>query len=136
MKSHLTWIFKSNWFFVALLCFVIVLPLSQALVSVFSGVLLFVAIVEDSWTNKLIRLKQRKIILLIPLIFLLYLISTLFTLKSDKSFYDVQKTMFYLVFPLAFSLGKEITSKQKRLLFFVFAGSILLATIITIYRGQ
>jgi hypothetical protein len=136
MKSHLTGIFNSNWFFVALLCFVIVLPLSQALVSVFSGVLLFVAIVEDNWTNKFERLKKRKSILLITLIFLLYLFSTLLTLKSDKSFYDVQKTLFYLVFPLAFALGKEISSKQKRVLFYVFATSILLASLVTIIRWK
>ena len=136
MKSHLTGIFKSNWFFVALLCFVIVLPLSQALVSVFSGVLLFVAIIEDSWTNRRMRLKKRKVILLVPLIFLLYLISTLFTLKSDKSFYDVQKTMFYFVFPVAFALGKEISSYQKRIVFYTFTVSILLASFITIYNWK
>lgn len=136
MKLHLSGIIKSNWFFIALVCFVFVLPLSQALVSIFGGVLLFVAIVEDNWTNKLFRLKQQKTILLIPLIFLLYLISTLFTLKSDKSFYDVQKTLFYLVLPLAFALGKEINSSQKRYLFYTFACSILLATIIAIYNWK
>ena len=136
MKSNLTVLIKSNWFLVALICFVIVLPLSQALVSVFSGVLLFVAIVEDNWTNKLNRIKQRKIILLIPLIFLLYLLSTLFSLKNDRSFYDVQKTLFYLVLPLAFTLGKEVNSKQKRMVLYVFASSVFLATLIAIFNWK
>lgn len=136
MKSHLTGLFKSNWFFVALLCFVIVLPLSQALVSVFSGVLLFVALVEDSWTNKLRRLKQRKVVLIVSLIFLLYIISTLLSLKTNKSFYDVQKTMFYFVFPVAFSFGKDINAKQKKLVFYTFVSSVFLATLITIINWK
>lgn len=134
MNIHLTGNNKSNWFFVALICFVLALPLSQAMVSICSGLLLVVALIEDTWINKLNRVKQRKYILCIPVIFLLYLIATFLTLKGDKSFYDVQKTMFYLVLPLAFAFGKEINSKQKRIVFYTFAGSIFVATIITIIR--
>jgi len=136
MKFQLNGIIKSNWFFVALICFVLVLPLSQALVSIFSGVLLFVALVEDSLGNKLQRLKQRRIILLIPIIFLLYVASSFVTLNGIKPFYDVQKTMFYLVIPLAFSLGKEIDSKQKRIVFYAFISSVFLATVVTLYNWK
>jgi O-antigen ligase len=136
MKLQLTQITGSNWFFVAMLCFVAVLPLSPALVSVFSGVLLLVALVEDNWTNKRIRLESRKFLLLVPIIFLIYVLSTLITLKNDRSFYDVQKTMFYLVLPIAFSLGKEISSKQKKIIFFTFTASVFVATIFTIINWK
>lgn len=136
MKLLFARIVKLNWFFVALVCFVLVLPLSQALVSVFSGVLLFVALVEDSWANKWNRFKNRKHLLAVPVIFLIYFVSTLIGLKSNTSFYDVQKTMFFFVFPLAFAFGKEIDSKQKRIVFYAFALSILLASFITIVRWK
>ncbi len=136
MISHLSGIIKSNWFFVALVGFVVVLPLSQALVSVMSGVILFVALSEDSWGNKLLRLKKRKYILLIPLIFLIYVVSSLITFDGDRPFYDVQKTLFFLVIPLAFAVGKEIDARQKRIVFYAFASSILLATMITVFRWK
>lgn len=125
-------IHKQNWFYIALICFVLVLPFSEALVSVFSGVLFCVALVEDKKEYKIERLKQRRFILFVPVIFLLYLISTFFTLKADQSFYDVKKTMFYMVLPFAFALGKEITETQKRYVFFTFATSIFIATLTSI----
>ena len=136
MRKFLTELVNSNWFFVSLTAFVAVLPLSEALVSIFAGVVLLIALIEDSWQEKWERLKSRKVILLIPVIFILYLLSTLLTLKQDKSFYDIQKTLFYVVFPLAFSMGKEISARQKRFVFYVFGISALLAIIIAILRWK
>ncbi|WP_167619273.1 O-antigen ligase family protein [Maribellus sediminis] len=136
MKKYLTELFNSNYFFVTLVLFVLVLPLSEALVSVAGGLVLLAALIEDTWQNKWVRLKRRKVILLVPIIFILYMVSTLFTLKHDKSFYDVQKTMFYLVFPFAFSMGKEINSSQKRFVLFAFAFSVLTAIIISLFRWK
>ncbi|MCE4564835.1 O-antigen ligase family protein [Maribellus sp. CM-23] len=132
MKKFLTELIDSNWFFVSLIAFVVALPLSQALVSVFSGVMLLVALLEDSFSNKINRLSERKILLLIPLIFIMYLVSTFVT--RDTSFYDVQKTLFYLVIPLAFVLGKELNSKQVRYVFYTFTCSVLLAIIIALIQ--
>ena len=98
MKKFLTGLIHSNWFFVAITGFVIVLPLSEALVSVFAGVVLATALIEDKWTKKWNRLKSRKYILLIPVIFLMYLISGVVTMKYGDSFYDVKKVMFYFVY--------------------------------------
>ena len=136
MKKYLTELIDSNWFFVSLVAFVIVLPLSVALVSVLGALVLFTALIEDSWNEKRKRIKERKVILLIPIIFLIYLISTLITLKYDSSFYDVKKTMFYVVFPLAFSMGKNINAHQKRFVFYAFAVSVLLAIIIALLRWK
>ena len=54
--------FDFTWFFISLLCFVLVLPFSLALVSIFGGVILFAALIEDSWNNKITRLKQNKVL--------------------------------------------------------------------------
>jgi hypothetical protein len=136
MKKSFTELFQSNWFFAALVAFVIVLPLSQGLVSVFSGVLLGVALIEDKWDSKMARLRKNKILLLVPIIFIIYVISTFFTLANDPSFYDVKKTMFYLVIPVAFVFGKEINTRQKRFVFYAFANSILLAICISLIKWK
>lgn len=134
MKKFFTNLIDSNWFFLSLVAFVIALPLSQALVSVFSGVMLLTALLEDSLSNKLNRLKEKKILHLIPSVFFIYLISTLLT--KDSTFYDLRKTLFYLVIPLSFILGKELNPKQKRFVFYAFASSVLLSIIISLIRWQ
>lgn len=132
MSNYLAKIFNNNWFFIVLLCFVGVLPFSQALVSILSGVLLFTALVEDSWSNKFNRIKQRKILLFIPAIFIIYLISSIITWQSGNSLYDLQKSLFFLIIPLAFILGKNITDIQKRFLFYTFALAIFVSTLVAL----
>ena len=123
---------KITWFFISLLCFVLVLPFSQALVSIFGGIILFTALVEDSWSNKLNRLKQNRILLFIPGIFLIYLLSFIIFYKPGNSLYDLQKTLFFLVIPIAFIFGKPLNPFQKRFLFCAFAISIFVATVVAL----
>lgn len=132
MNKYLRKVFNNNWFFISLLCFVVVLPFSQALVSIFGGVLLFTALVEDSWVNKFNRIKKHKIILFIPAIFFIYVISSIITYKSGKSLYDLQKSLFFLVIPLAFLIGKNISNFQKRFLFYAFAVAIFISTLVAL----
>jgi len=124
MKTHLTKLFDSNWFFITLLGFAVVLPLSQALVSILGGIILFVAVVEDKWKNKWHRFHLRKSLLFIPAIFL----------KNGNGWYDLQKTLFFLVIPLAFIFGKEINERQKRFVFYTFAFSIVVSIIVALIR--
>lgn len=132
MKQYIASLIQRNYFFLSLLLFVCVLPLSTAFVSISAGAMLLTALIEDNWANKRKRFSSRKIILCIPAIFALYLLSTLWCINVYKSFYDVQKTMFYLVIPLAFAFGKPITKQQKRFLFQAFGLSIFVATVIAI----
>ena len=136
MKYYLTKLFNSNWFFLTLVAFVIVLPLSQALVSVFGGIVLFTALVEDNWKSKLIRLRKRKTLFFVPAIFLIYFISALLTGIEDDSLYDLRKTLFFLVLPLAFIFGKEINDKQKRFVFYAFAFSIAISILVALIRWK
>ena len=136
MKTYLTKLIDYNWFFITLLAFVIVLPLSQALVSILSGVVLFVALVEDNWKNKGQRFQKRKSLLFIPAIFIIYLISSVITGRNGNGWYDLQKTLFFIVLPLAFIFGKEINKKQKRFVFYTFAFSIAVSTIVALIRWK
>ncbi len=121
-----------SWFFLSLFGFVLVLPFSQALVSIFGGVILFAALVEDSWKNKIIRFKQNLILLFIPGIYGIYLLSFIVFYKTGNTLYDLQKALFFLVIPIAFMLGKSLTTYQKRFLFYAFALAIFVATIVAI----
>ena len=119
-----------SWFFLSLLGFVLVLPFSQALVSIFGGIVLGVALLEDSWKNKIKRFNENRILLFISGIFMIYLVSFVIFYKSGNAFYDLQKSLFFLVIPLAFMFGKTVSGNQKRLLFYAFAVAIFVATII------
>lgn len=121
-----------SWFFLSLLGFVLVLPFSQALVSIFGGIVLGVALLEDSWKNKIERFRKNKILLFIPGIFMIYLFSFIIFYKNGNSLYDLQKSLFFFVIPIAFIIGKPLTNYQKRLLFFAFALAIFVATIVAL----
>ncbi|PIF05342.1 MAG: hypothetical protein CSA36_07085 [Draconibacterium sp.] len=123
-----------NWFFIAALLFAVVLPFSHAMVSILAGVLLFTAIWEDSWKNKLARLNKNRVLFFIPGIFLIYLISSVLTVKPGEPWYDLQKTLFYLVIPLAFIIGKPFTDYQQRKLLFAFSFSVMLSIFTSLVR--
>ncbi len=136
MMRQITDRINNNVFFVSLVGFAAVMPLSEALVSVLSGVLLFVALAEDTWKNKTTRFKKRKILLLLPVIYLVYLLSSLFSGELTDSLYDLRKNLFFIVLPLAFLFGKEITPRQKRFVFLVFSLAVVVATIVALFRWK
>lgn len=121
-----------TWFYISLLCFVVVLPFSQALVSIFGGVVLFTGFIEDSFKNKFDRFKRNKVLLFIPGIFLIYLFSFIVFYKNGNSLYDLQKSLFFLVLPLSFMIGKPLSLIQKRFLFFAFSFAVIVAIIVAL----
>ena len=123
-----------SWFFLSLLGFVLVLPFSQALVSIFGGIVLGVALLEDTWKNKIIRFKENRVLLFIPGIFMLYLVSFIIFYRNGNSLYDLQKSLFFLIIPLAFTIGKPLTNNQKRLLFYAFALAIFVASVVALFK--
>ncbi len=136
MKNFVIKIIDNNWFFVSLILFVIVLPLSQALVSICAGIILFTALVEDNWQSKRDRFIKNKLLLALPGIYLIYIISSIVSNKFSSSLYDLQKSMFFLVLPIAFVLGKRITEQQKRFIFYIFSIAVFLSTIIAILNWK
>jgi len=123
-----------SWFFLSLLGFVLVLPFSQALVSIFGGIVLGVALLEDSWKNKIKRFNKNRILLFIPGIYLVYLISFIVFYKSGNSLYDLKKALFFFIIPIAFILGKPISDFQKRLLFYAFSLAVFVATVVAMFN--
>ena len=136
MKKQLTNIINNNWFFVSLVCFVLILPFSAALVSIMSGIILVVALVEDSWHNKSVRFHRNKIILWLSAIYFIYILSAFFSDNLASSFYDLKKNLFYLVLPTAFLIGKSLLPIQKRYLFYAFTFSVVVSAIVTILNWK
>ncbi len=132
MNETFTQKVKFNWFFASLIGFCIVLPFSQALVSILGGIVLGVALLEDTWREKIIRFKKNKILLFIPGIFMVYVISTVLFFKNGSSLYDIQKSLFFLIIPIAFMIGKPLDTYQKRALFFAFILAVFVASVIAI----
>ncbi|NQU84634.1 MAG: O-antigen ligase family protein [Mariniphaga sp.] len=127
---------KLNYFYFALILFICSLPLSEFMVSASGGILLLTAWIEDKWQNKIVRIKDRKLLLFIPAIFLIYLLSAVITHNGETVLYDLRKALFFIILPLAFLVGKEITSKQKLDLIILFVFSVLFATIYAIINWK
>ncbi len=123
-----------SWFYLSLLGFVLVLPFSQALVSIFGGIVLGVALLEDTWKNKIRRFNENRVLLFITGIFAIYLVSLIVFYKNGNSLYDIQKSLFFLIIPLAFMLGKPLSNYQKRFLFYAFSLAIFVASVVAIFN--
>ena len=95
-----------------------------------------VALIEDNWRNKWERLKRKRILLFLPAIYLIYLLSALFSADFSGSLYDLRKNLFFIVIPLAFALGKKVSNDQKRTVFFVFSTAVLIATLVALLRWK
>jgi hypothetical protein len=134
MSKLIRFIKNNNWFFIALLFFVGVIPFSEALVSVGSGVLLFTALAEDNLSNKLRRLRKNRVLLFLPAIYLIYFFSAVFFNNWAASLYDLRKSLFFLIIPLAFIFGKDISGTQKRFLFQFFSIAVIIATVVALIR--
>ncbi len=136
MRKQLTKIIDNNWFFVSLICFVVVMPFSTALVSIISAIILLIALIEDSRHNKITRFKQNHILLWLPVVYLIYIVSAFVSNDLIHSLYDLKKTLFYLVLPLAFLIGKNLLPVQKRYLFYAFSFSVFISSVIAIINWK
>ncbi len=134
MIKYLPGKLEFSWFFIALLGFIIVLPFSHALVSIFGGVIFVIALIEDNWKNKIDRLKESKYLLAFPAIYSMYIVSYLLFYREGSSTYDLQKAMFFLVLPVGFIFGKPLSNKQKRFLFYAFVFSVFVAILLALFN--
>jgi hypothetical protein len=120
---------RENTFFYCLLLFVALMPFSEAFVSIFSGVLLFQAVVLQSWKHPSFPHGSRNILLLICSIFLVYLAGTLFTHDLPFALYEWKKVVFWIVIPVAFFISPSLPRNKFILVLFVFCLSVFAASL-------
>ncbi|MFW6351889.1 MAG: O-antigen ligase family protein [Bacteroidota bacterium] len=126
--------YRENAFFIALLLVAAVFPFSEALVSIGVGVLLAQVLVLQSWKHPSVNWTTTKIALFPVSIFFIYLIGTAFTNDFSFALYELKKTIFWAVVPLAMFLSPRLNKKQTYIVLFVFVSSVALASFI--YAGK
>lgn len=129
---YLTNTFKTNfsWFFVSLLLFVAVLPFSQAFVSISGGLILFASFFDEKITIKKGRIIGNRFLFSVISVFAVYLASFLIFFNAESSAYDLQKSLFFFVIPLAFMVGKPLNKVQIQLVLFVFLIAVFGSTLV------
>jgi hypothetical protein len=121
---------RENVFFFSLILLAGVFPFSEALVSIFSGILFFQALVLRSWFHPTVRERSWRIVLMPVSVYVIYLIGTLFTQDITFALYELKKTVFWVAIPLAVFLSPKLPEKRLYFVFLVFIGSVTVASLI------
>ena len=127
MKNFKEFFQNKNWFYTALILFAVSLPLSESFISISAG-LLFIFSVYRSFKNNSWH-QNRSLILLIAAIYLLFIISFFTSSNHKLSAYDLKKNLVFLVIPVAFYLGGEISSIQKRKVLGYFSLAVIISAL-------
>ena len=121
-----------DWFFYVLVIFMLSLPFSEALISISGVFLLLISLMFIRRPRAKLAPTKRKQLLLFLTIYLLYLIGMFFCKDIKWGIYDLQKNIPFLIIPLAFFVGKRISSDQLKKLLLVFSFSVVASAFITI----
>lgn len=120
---------RENIYFFSLIITASVFPFSEALVSIFAGILLFQALTIQVGIPS-VKLKSLKIVLFPLSIFGVYLIGTLFTQDFSFAVYELKKVVFWVVFPLAIFLSPRLSDKKVFLVLFIFIIAVLISSFV------
>jgi len=125
---------RENSFFFSLLLFVLLLPFSEAAVSILAGLLLFQALALQSWKHPSFTTDGLNSLLLISSIFFLYLIWTVLTEDLHFALYEWRKVIFWIIIPPAFFLSPKLPRGKFILLLALFCLSVLAASLFGLFR--
>jgi hypothetical protein len=117
-------------FFYLLIVTAGVFPFSEALVSISAGLLLFQALVLQSWKHPAVNLQSWKSLIFIISIFGVYLTGTIFTKDFSFALYELKKVIFWVVFPLAIFLSPRLSGRKTFLVLSVFILSVTVSSFI------
>jgi hypothetical protein len=120
---------RENTFYYGLLLFVFLLPFSEASVSIASGFLLVQSVALTSWKHPSYPHGDRKTLLLITSVFLIYLLGTFFTKDLPFAVYEWKKVIFWIVIPVAFFLSPALSREKFIILLFLFCLSVFIASL-------
>lgn len=116
-----------------LVAMVIGLPLSKALTSIVSGLLLFNWLLEGQFPAKLSRLKEKKGIILLISIFIVYLIGLFWTSSWEWGIHDVKIQLPLFIFPLVIGTSAELSYTQVKRIIYAFSAAVVVASLCSIW---
>lgn len=124
-------IFREKVFYITALLVAASFPLSEALVSIFSGFLLLQALILQSWKHP--DRKSRNLVSLLAFlgIYLVYLVWMLMTSDVQFAFYELKKVVFWVIFPLAVYLSPRLSGMKIFHILGVFVLAVFLSSMIS-----
>jgi hypothetical protein len=127
-----------NWreksFFFSLIAIVAFFPFSEAFVSIFTGLLLLQALVLRSWLHPSFKISHLKIALFPVSVFGVYLIGTFFTNDLSLAVYELKKTIFWVVVPMAIAISPKLPAKKIYTVLFVFILAVIVSSLVSLTR--
>ena len=124
---------QQNLFYYSLLFMAIALPFSVALTSVAVGVCLLAGLVSaDSYILK-IEFNQRKYFIFISSVFIFNLFGGAFSHDFRQALNDVNKSLPFLLIPLAFLLSPQLSLKQERNVLVLFTIAVIFASLTAMF---
>jgi hypothetical protein len=109
------------------------LPMSKALMSISTGFLMLNWLIEGQFAIKILRLKERKSVLLIISVFFLYLLGLLWTNSMKWGLHDVKIQLPLLILPLVIGTSAELNYSQVKKISYLFSAAVVLASFCSIW---
>ena len=123
----------SQIYFGLLLAMAASLPLSKALMSIFTGVLMAHWLIEGQFQRKYQLLKERKSVLLIISIFFVYLIGLTWTNSWAWGIHDLKIQLPLLILPLVIGTSPGLNHSQVKKIIYLFSAAVVVASICSIW---
>ena len=109
------------------------LPMSKALMSNVTGLLMFNWLIEGQFAIKMQRLKERKSVVLIISVFFVYLIGLLWTNSLEWGLHDVKIQLPILIIPLVIGTSAELNYSQVKRIIYLFSAAVVVASICSVW---
>ena len=129
----LQYITQSRIYYALLMAMAVSLPLSKAFMSIFTGCLMLNWLIEGQFAAKLQRLKERKSVLIIISVFLVYLIGLLWTNSMQWGMHDVKIQLPLLILPLVIGTSETLTEIQVKRIIYAFSVAVIVASLCSIF---
>jgi hypothetical protein len=107
------------------------LPLSVFTTSVAEIALLLNWLLEGKFTEKIDRLRKRKAVIIVSLIFGLHILGLLYTSDFQYGFHDLKIKLPILLLPLLIGSSASLSEKQLRNLLLLFSAAVLASSLIS-----
>ena len=124
-------VYRENIFFVTVLVTAICFPFSEAMVSILTGALLLQALVLGSWNHPSVKLRSIFPLLFLISIFFVYVVWLLACDDLDMGIYELRKSIFWLIVPLAFCLSPPLTAKRSYIVLLSFVLAVFISSLIS-----
>jgi hypothetical protein len=125
---------RENSFFISLIAIVSFFPFSEAFVSIFTGLLLLQALVLRSWLHPSFKTSHLKTVLFPVSVYVVYLIGTIFTNDFSLAVYELKKTIFWVVVPLAIAISPKLPAKKLYAVLLVFILAVVVSSLVSMTR--